>query len=83
MLIRLTWNSIKNWKVDEYKEREFSDKKQFGFIAQEVEKVFPNLVKTDENGEKAVNYIEIIPLLLEAYKHQQKEIEELRSLINH
>ena len=72
-----------DWKVDEYKERGFSDKKQFGFIAQEVEKVFPNLVKTDENGEKAVNYIEVIPLLLEAYKYQQKEIEELRSLINH
>ena len=72
-----------DWKVDEYKEKEFSDKKQFGFIAQEVEKVFPNLVKTDENGEKAVNYIEVIPLLLEAYKYQQKEIEELRSLINH
>jgi len=71
-----------DWRVDEFKEQEFSKEKQFGLIAQEVEKVFPNLVKTDENGEKAVNYIGLIPILLESIKAQQKEIDELRNLLN-
>ena len=43
-----------NWKTDEYPEREFSEGQHFGLIAQEVEKVLPEIVMTDENGEKAV-----------------------------
>lgn len=52
---------------------------QFGFIAQEVEKIFPELVKTSSDGYKTVNYIGAIPVLTEAIKDQQKEIEDLKS----
>ena len=38
--------------------------KHFGFIAQEVEKQFPHLVSTDNEGMKSVNYLEMIPHLL-------------------
>ncbi|MCR5454436.1 MAG: tail fiber domain-containing protein [Bacteroidales bacterium] len=55
-----------------------SDKTQYGFIAQEVEKVFPDLVGTDSNGYKTVNYIGVIPVLTEAIKTQQEEIEDLK-----
>jgi hypothetical protein len=52
---------------------------QYGFIAQEVEKVLPDLVGTDSNGYKTVNYIGVIPVLTEAIKTQQEEIESLKS----
>jgi hypothetical protein len=50
-----------------------------GVIAQEVEKVFPSLVKTAEN--KSVNYNGLVGVLIEAVKEQQKQIEELKKLI--
>ena len=63
-----------NWK-----ESSNPTKTQYGFIAQEVEKVFPDLVGTDSNGYKTVNYIGVIPVLTEAIKTQQEEIESLKS----
>ncbi len=50
-----------------------------GLLAQEVEKVFPDLVKVSENGYKAVAYIELIPVLIEALKEQNAKIETLES----
>lgn len=51
-----------------------------GVIAQEVEIVLPQLVK-ETDGIKAVNYNGLIGVLIEAVKDQQKQIEELKSLI--
>lgn len=53
-------------------------RKKAGFIAQELEEVFPEAVYTLADGKKAVAYSEIIPLLVEAIKEQQKEIDELK-----
>ena len=39
------------------------DNKQYGFIAQDVEKVYPNLVQSDDKGMKNVNYMGFIPLM--------------------
>ena len=58
----------------------FDDRKHIGVIAQEVETVVPELVVTDKEGFKAVTYENIAPLLIEAIKEQQAEIEELRSV---
>jgi len=52
-----------------------------GVIAQEIEKVLPEVVETRENGYKAVKYQKIVPLLIEAIKDQQKQIDELKNLI--
>ena len=54
---------------------------QIGFLAQELETVFPNLVHTDKNGYKSVNYIALIPVLVAAVKEQQGEIEGLKAII--
>ena len=48
-----------------------------GVIAQEVELVLPSLVSEKRNGNKAVNYSGLIPVLLEAIKEQQNQIESL------
>lgn len=48
---------------------------QMGFLAQEVERVLPDLVHTDPSGRKAVSYISLVPLLTEAVKVQQKNFD--------
>lgn len=52
---------------------------QTGLIAQEVEKVFPELVSQDEKGIKSVNYNGLIPYLLEAVKSLQQQVDELNA----
>lgn len=69
------------YKTDEYKDKGFPEGKQLGVIAQELEKVIPEAVMADEEGTKAVNYSEIIPVLIEAIKEQQKEIDNLQSTV--
>jgi hypothetical protein len=49
-----------------------------GLIAQDVEKVFPELVTTDSLGLKSLQYGNLVAPLIEAIKEQQKQIEELK-----
>ena len=49
----------------------------FGFIAQELREVFPNLVSEDGDGFLSVNYTELIPVLVDVVKEQQKQINYL------
>lgn len=53
-----------------------------GVIAQEIESVLPEVVTTRDTGFKAVKYEKIVPLLIEAIKEQQTQIEELKELVN-
>ena len=50
-----------------------------GVIAQEIEKVLPEVVETRDNGYKAVKYEKIVSLLIEAVKEQQVQINELKT----
>jgi hypothetical protein len=70
------------WKTEEYKDKGFPDGRHYGVIAQEAEKVLPEVVKEDLDGEKAVAYAEIIPVLIEAVKEQQMQIETLKTEIS-
>ena len=54
-----------------------NSKVNIGFIAQEIQKIEPNLVRTGENGYLVLNYNGIIPILVEALKEQQKQINSL------
>jgi hypothetical protein len=67
-----------DWKVDEYPDKGFTGDRQIGFIAQDVEKVFPELVRTDSKGYKSIYYAQMVAVLAEAIKEQQKEISELK-----
>lgn len=51
-----------------------------GVIAQEVESVFPEVVETRKTG-KAVKYEKLTPLLIEAVKSQQEQIESLKKCV--
>jgi hypothetical protein len=57
------------------------NKKHYGFIAQELETVYPELVTNTELGFKFVNYIEMIPILLSQMKNMQMEIDKLKDEI--
>ncbi len=59
----------------------FKGKKDIGVIAQEVEKVLPEIVETRDNGYKAVKYEKIVALLIESNKELIKRVEELESKI--
>ncbi len=52
-----------------------------GVVAQEVERVFPELVSTDSRGTKSVEYGHLVAPLIEAIKAQQKQIESLEARI--
>jgi hypothetical protein len=58
-----------------------SQQKQIGIIAQEVEKVIPEVVSTSEDGMKSVSYGNIVGLLIEAIKEQQAQIDELKTIL--
>jgi hypothetical protein len=62
-----------NWKADENPEYHFGSERTSGLVAQEVEKVFPEMVATDEHGYKAVNYSRLPLMLLEAVKELKEE----------
>jgi hypothetical protein len=66
------------WRRDEFPDKHFSDAPQIGFIAQEVEPVLPEVVSTDPEGFKAIDYSKFAPLLVEAIKSQQAVIEAQR-----
>jgi hypothetical protein len=52
---------------------------QVGLIAQEVEAIYPELVSTDAQGYKAVNYAQLTPVLLEALKELKAENDALQA----
>lgn len=53
----------------------------YGFLAQEVEEVVPEIVKDSDTGEKLVNYSALIPMLVEAVQELQKTVESQALII--
>ncbi len=52
-----------------------------GVIAQEIEKIAPEIVSEDDKGYKSVAYSQLTGYLIEAVKDQQKQIDELKNLV--
>lgn len=67
-----------NWKT----EADMGNNRQIGMIAQEVEGIFPELVGTGADGYKTFAYDRLGPILIEAVKEQQKEIDALKSEVS-
>jgi hypothetical protein len=65
-----------DWNRAAFPDRGFSPRPQIGVIAQEVEKVLPELVSTDAQGFKSVNYTGFIPVLIEGLKQQDTRLDE-------
>ena len=67
-----------DWKP-EHKDLHGFEGHDVGVIAQEIEVILPEVVTTRDSGYKAVKYEKIVPLLIEAIKDLQKQIDELKS----
>ena len=77
-----------NTKNEEFPYMNFSKQLQFGYVAQDLEKYFPNLVEQGShpgaNADdapitfKSVNYIGMVPVLTKAIQEQQQQIDELK-----
>lgn len=65
------------WNTKKYPEKNFSEEKQIGLIAQEVETVLPELVHTDSDGYKSLSYDKLSAVLIEAVKELRKENDAL------
>lgn len=81
-----------NYKKSEYPQMSFDDNLHMGVLAQQLEKVLPDLVKdnlypkTERNGQKyeafnykSVNYVELIPIALQAIQELDKKLEALKN----
>ncbi|MDC1492727.1 hypothetical protein N8376_05165 [Flavobacteriaceae bacterium] len=53
-------------------------KQKIGVLAQDIKEVFPELVSEDANEMLAVNYQGLVPVLINALKEQQSEIDVLK-----
>ncbi|MFQ3576648.1 MAG: tail fiber domain-containing protein, partial [Cytophagales bacterium] len=69
------------WNIPEFPEWNFPKGRHYGFIAQEIEQILPNLVITDstKNKYKAVDYSKLTPILTKAIQEQQQMIDSLKT----
>ena len=63
------------------KSYEMKGKQNIGVLAQDIKEVFPELVSKDDNEMLAVNYQGLVPVLINALKDQQNEIDELKEMV--
>lgn len=68
---------VKQLDPKEYNFIDSGNKKSYGFIAQEIEEILPELVADDANGVKSISYGEIIPILTNAIKELNTKIIQL------
>ncbi len=64
-----------DWRVDEFEDFGFSDRRQIGFVAQDVKKVFPELIEERKDGYLMVDYSKMTAVLVQAIKEQQLIID--------
>lgn len=57
------------------------NRQRIGFLAEEIQSVFPELVEEDSNGFLYVDYIGLVPILVESIKEQQTQITTLKNLL--
>ena len=70
-----------DWRREEFPHLDFATGRSVGFVAQEVERVVPEAVTRDAEGFRSVAYSHLTPVLVEAIKEQQAQIENQQKLI--
>tara|TARA_R110000850_G_C9812556_1_gene451613 strand:- start:11 stop:556 length:546 start_codon:yes stop_codon:yes gene_type:complete len=78
----VTFDWIKLTEEEKGVKHQYNEGSDLGVIAQEVEEVLPELVKTRKSGYKAVDYQKFTAVLIEAVKDQQTQIDELKDLVS-
>jgi len=82
----IKYNPLSSDKLDDINVVSFEYKGEtenhIGFIAQEIEELYPQLIKKDEHGYLSVKYLEMIPLLIDYNKNLKKKIIDIEEKIN-
>lgn len=71
-----------DWTDKIYNNNQYTKKESIGFIAQEFEKVIPELVFTDKEGYKSIAYSNLLGVVVEGIKEQQKELDSHGEKLN-
>jgi hypothetical protein len=74
-----TWSILSQLKPVSF-EWKHTEKSSFGFVAQEVEQVLPNIISNTSQG-KTVSYLQLIPLLVKHIQDQTYKVTKLQSII--
>ncbi len=69
------------WKRDAYPDRQFSEDRQVGLIAQEVREILPEVVHEGRDGYLSIDYGRITPLLIEAARELKDTIDQKEARI--
>ena len=64
------------------KEKQVYSKQHYGLSADQLEEVFPDLVYEDENGNKSINYVEMVPVLVQAINELSAKVAALEGGTN-
>ena len=59
-------------------EKQIYSRQHYGLSADELEAIFPDLVYENEDGSKSINYVEMVPILVQAIGELKSEINELK-----
>lgn len=65
--------------INEGQSHQRNSEQEIGLLAQEVEAILPGAVITDDSGSKLINYNALIPVLIDAVKTLQAEVEALKN----
>jgi hypothetical protein len=69
------------WRSADFPQQHFGDAKNYGLVAQDVEQVLPELVETDSDGFKAVDYSKLPLLTIQAVKDLKSENDVLKQRV--
>ena len=74
---------LQNLEVIEYNlkrpsTKKVSDKRHYGVSAQDLQKLYPNLVQEGQDGYLTVNYVEMVPLLLRSIQELKQELDAVK-----
>ena len=77
-----TLDKINRVRPVRYNKKVSKNKKEIGFIAEELAEIFPELVENDENGNPtSVNYTRAVTVLFDGFKQMYKELKEIKEKI--
>jgi hypothetical protein len=68
-----------DWRRNEFPAMHFADGRQYGFIAQDVQSVLPEIVSKDDAGYLNVSYESVIPVTVEGIKELGARLDELKA----
>lgn len=58
--------------------REMAEQKHYGLSAQELKEIYPDLVREGQDGILAVNYVELVPILIRSIQELKAELDEVK-----